>query len=200
MACAGPIHQRATAGPVPRVTIGAVLSRPNQFLLFLRKRRKAMSLEFETAEDLYQHYQAVAHRLQSRRYVYPVDPVAKGYIPPAVKTLPKTSAAKAAAATETFPTLEEYFARIEAGELVKSPATGLRLVRLVAMKHNLLLEDLLGPRRKRPIVIARQEAYWWLYQKVGFSALKTGELMGKRDHTSVLQGVPQHEKRMAAQK
>jgi len=185
------------------VTIGAVLSRPNQSLSFLRKRRKTMSLEFKTPEALYQHYQAVAHRLQSRRYVYPVDPVAKGYIPPAVKTVLKTTAdtaTKAAVVIKTFPTLEDYFARIEAGELVKSPATGLRLVRLVAMKHNLLLEDLLGPRRKRPIVIARQEAYWWLYKKVGFSALKTGELMGKRDHTSVLQGVPQHEKRMALQK
>jgi hypothetical protein len=156
-----------------------------------------MTLEFKTAEDLYAHYQAVAHRIGSRRYVYPTEPVAKG-LPPRLK--PIAVAAPSAVATETFPTLEEYFARIESGELVKSPATGLRLVRLVAMKHGLLLEDLLGPRRKRPIVIARQEAYWWLYQKVGFSALKTGELMGKRDHTSVLQGVPQHEKRMAAQK
>lgn len=158
-----------------------------------------MSLEFETPEALYQHYQAVAHRLQSRRYVYPTDPVTKGYISPAPVTNDEPKR-RLLSAAEIFPTLDEYFARIESGELVKSPATALRLVRLVAIKHELPVEKLLGPRRNRPIILARQEAYWWLYRKVGLSALATGKLIGNRDHTSVLQGVSQHEKKLAAQK
>jgi hypothetical protein len=158
-----------------------------------------MTLEFETAEDLYAHYQAVAHRIGSRRYVYPVVPVATGFTRTAQPFDPSQLALDAPVPmVDTVQlTPEEYWAKIEAEGLPKSRRAAVRMVEAVAKKHGLSVDDILGPSRKHPIMVARQEAYWWLYRKFDFSAPLTSEIVGNRDHTCVLQGVPRHEARQA---
>jgi len=156
-------------------------------------KEKSMTLEFETAEDLYQHYQAVAHRIGSRRYVYPVDPVVTTIAP-----RPRPAAAPTPEPVRIDPTPEEYWAKLVSDDLPKSRKAAERMLSLVAQKYGISYEDIVGPSRKSNIVNARQEAYWWLNRRFGFSTITTAQLIGGRDHTCVVQGVPKHEARMQA--
>lgn len=145
-------------------------------------------LEFQTAEQLYQHYQEVAHRIGSRRYVYPVVPVAAA-VPPRPKPVAPPPPVKT-------PTPDEFWARVEAGEVPKSRKAALRMVECVAVAHGLTLADALGGCRKYNISHMRQECYWWLNRKFGFSTPMTADVMGGKDHTSIMHGVKAHEKRI----
>jgi len=152
-----------------------------------------MTLEFETAEQLYAHYQEVAHRIGSRRYVYPVDPIVTAIAP-----RPASTAAPAPEAEPVDPTPEEYWNKLLSDELPKSRRAAERMVGLVAKKYGITYEEIVGPSRKSNIVHARQEAYWWLSRRFGFSTITTAQLIGGRDHTCVVQGVPKHLARMQA--
>lgn len=153
-----------------------------------------MTLEFETVEQLYQHYQQVAHRVGSRRYVYPITPVARG-IPPRPKPAAPAEPPPRPP-PPPVPTPEEFWARVEAGEVPKSRRAALRMVECVAVKHGLTLEDAMGKSKLYKISHMRQECYWWLNRKFGFSTPVTAEVMGGKDHTSILHGVKAHEKRI----
>ena len=78
-------------------------------------------------------------------------------------------------------------------------------LRVVAAKHKVLQSDILGPRRYREFVYARQELVWLLRQprrpdgKHRFSYLTIARWMG-RDHTTLIHGYEWHEKRMRAGK
>ena len=150
-----------------------------------------MTLEFETAEQLYKHYQEVAYRIGSRQYVYSVDPIVTSIAP-----RPKPTAALDPEPVRVDPTPEEYWARIEAGDLPRSKKAAERMLSLVAKKHGISYEDIVGSSRKSKIVASRQEAYWWLWRKFKFSTITTAQLIGGRDHTCVVQGVPKHLERV----
>jgi len=155
-----------------------------------------MTLEFQTAEQLYAHYQAVAHRIGSRRYVYPVVPVVKG-IPARITALAPAPVSKPELIHVKEPTPEEFWEKMEAFEYPRSRRIAQRMIELIAKKHELNYEDIMGPRRFPKIIAARQEAYWWLHKRFGFSAPLTSSMIGGRDHTCVLQGTKKHEARMA---
>lgn len=69
---------------------------------------------------------------------------------------------------------------------------------MVAMKHGLSLADLIGPSRRRKVARPRQEAFAAVQEKHGYSLPKIGRLFGGRDHTTVLHGIREHAKRVAA--
>jgi hypothetical protein len=152
-----------------------------------------MTLEFDTPDALYAHYQAVAHRIGSRRYVYPIVPIAVG-VPPRVIAVPKPAPI---APPSVEPTPEEFWEKMEALNYPRSRRIAQRMVEIIAKKYGLTYEDIMGPRRFATIIFARQEAYWWLHRKFKLSAPLTSSLIGNRDHTCVLQGVKKHEERMA---
>ena len=116
-------------------------------------------MQFETAEELLQHYAAVKARLrdaalkrpQNRQYDFPIGP------------LP---------------------------EIIKKPNRK-SILRDVAAKHNMAVEDICGPSRKRKHVLARREVYFRLSQELGISFAEIGRFIG-RDHTSVLFGYRQY--------
>ena len=155
-----------------------------------------MTLEFETPAALYAHYQAVAHRVGSRRYVYPVVPIAVG-VPPRVIATP-VSLPPPLPEKELTP--EEFWEKMEALNYPRSRRIAQRMVEIIAKKYGLTYEDIMGPRRFATIIFARQEAYWWLHKRFGFSAPLTSSMIGGRDHTCVLQGIKKHETRMAITK
>ncbi|EFL88307.1 helix-turn-helix domain-containing protein [Ahrensia sp. R2A130] len=73
-------------------------------------------------------------------------------------------------------------------------ASGLRWQRLlakVADKHELTVDDMLGPRRFVEIARARQEFYYRATDELGASQPQIGRWVG-RDHTSVLHGIRKH--------
>lgn len=54
---------------------------------------------------------------------------------------------------------------------------------------NIKMGDLLGPRRQRQLVIPRQIAMFILHEDCKLPVARVGEILGGRDHTTVLHGV-----------
>ena len=72
-----------------------------------------------------------------------------------------------------------------------------RMVREVAAKHGLTVEELKGPSRKKRVVRPRQEAMYRGVTELKMSYPDVARRLGGRDHTTALHGVEQHRKRMA---
>jgi len=66
------------------------------------------------------------------------------------------------------------------------------LVEPVLQRHQLTWKDISGRSRRRPIVMARQECMW-VMRSAGMSYPLIGRFL-RRDHTTVLHGVRQHER------
>ena len=62
------------------------------------------------------------------------------------------------------------------------------IIRDVAKRHRLTIDELIGPRRVKHLVTARVEAYH-LLRREGYSMPQIGQRMGGRDHTTVLHGL-----------
>jgi hypothetical protein len=61
------------------------------------------------------------------------------------------------------------------------------IVKLIATKHEMTVAELLGPRRGRALVAARDEALGLVYTHCrALSLHQLGELFGGRDHTTIL--------------
>ncbi len=54
---------------------------------------------------------------------------------------------------------------------------------------NLKMSDLTGPRRQKEFVLPRQIAMYMLYVECKISMEKVGEILGGRDHTTILHGI-----------
>jgi len=68
------------------------------------------------------------------------------------------------------------------------------IIREVAAKHNLSIDELIGPRRWKHLVTARLEAYHRLREH-GYSMPQIANRMGGRDHTTVLAGLRAYRER-----
>jgi hypothetical protein len=66
----------------------------------------------------------------------------------------------------------------------------------VAFRHGYSVNDLKSARRTKDIVRARHEAFWRCREETEHSLPAIGRFMGGKDHTTVLYGIGQHEKRM----
>jgi chromosomal replication initiation ATPase DnaA len=72
----------------------------------------------------------------------------------------------------------------------------------VALKHDVTVDDLIGPARTRWISHARQELMWFAYEERRadgtrvYSLPSIGKYLGGRDHTTVLHGILAHERRV----
>ncbi len=66
----------------------------------------------------------------------------------------------------------------------------------VAKAHGLHFHDFVGRSRVQRIVFARQEVMWRFKHELGWSLPEIGRRLGGRDHTTVLHGVRQHQRRI----
>jgi chromosomal replication initiator protein len=74
-----------------------------------------------------------------------------------------------------------------------------KLLELVAALFGLTRDDLVGRSRRRHVVEARQAAAWVLrraYPALSLEAI--GEILGDRDHTTIIYSLAQVEERMRA--
>lgn len=69
------------------------------------------------------------------------------------------------------------------------------ILRDIAEQYGFKVTALLGWRRPKALARARQELYWRAYDETGFSMPQIGRALN-RDHTTILYGIRQHEKRM----
>ncbi|MCE7885406.1 MAG: chromosomal replication initiator DnaA, partial [Actinobacteria bacterium ATB1] len=59
-------------------------------------------------------------------------------------------------------------------------------MRETAAAYDVTMEDLIGPSRRRPLVVARQVAMYLHRELTDLSLPRIGEIFGGRDHTTVL--------------
>lgn len=80
----------------------------------------------------------------------------------------------------------------------RDAATVERVLEVVAAAHGFTVEALVGPRRYRGLVAARQQAMWLARSVSGASLPEVARAIGGRDHTTVMHGVRVHDDRMRA--
>lgn len=68
----------------------------------------------------------------------------------------------------------------------------------VCDRRGLTLAEMISPRRNAVLVWARQEAMWECRRQTTASFPQIARALGKQDHTCVIHGARQHEKRMQA--
>ena len=69
------------------------------------------------------------------------------------------------------------------------------ILREVAAKHGLTVDDLIGQRRTNAVSHPRQEAMYRMRMETPLSLSAIGARLGQRDHTTVLHGVKAHARR-----
>lgn len=70
------------------------------------------------------------------------------------------------------------------------------IVKEVAREMEVSVMDIISPRRSREYVMARQYIMWRLKRETTWSLPRIGQFLGGRDHTTILHGIRQWEKRM----
>ena len=71
------------------------------------------------------------------------------------------------------------------------------IVEAVAAKHIISVKEILGGRREKPVVIARQEAMWRIANETAMNLTAIGRKFD-RDHTTVIWSIQRHQARIAA--
>lgn len=74
----------------------------------------------------------------------------------------------------------------------------LATIEATAQRHGITLKDIMAHDRARRFAWPRQEAMYRVRQKYGLSYPRIGQIMGNRDHTTILHGVRRHEERANA--
>lgn len=150
-----------------------------------------MSVAYQTPSDLAAHYKAVRARLWTKT-------VAAKPAPPPVKIIalpPRPVIEVPPACMDDFAPEPEMIYSSPIGP-VRSDADYARIeVARIAGKHRCSEADLLSPRRQQNIVQARHELYWHLHKYTRWSMMQIGRFCD-RDHTSVLHGCRQFQKRI----
>ncbi|WP_332763979.1 helix-turn-helix domain-containing protein [Phenylobacterium sp.] len=83
-------------------------------------------------------------------------------------------------------------------DLAPPPRLTMRTIAFrVAEKHGLTLDDLRSPSRRRPLVVARQEAMHEIRQATTQSLPAIGRFFD-RDHTTVIHALERHAARLQA--
>lgn len=89
----------------------------------------------------------------------------------------------------------------EARDIIHLPGvrqTAADILREVAFRNGLTVEEMLAATRKKTFAHARQEAMWEIRQRTKLSLPQIARRMRLKDHTTVLHGVRRHEERLAA--
>lgn len=135
---------------------------------------------------LTEHYKAVRARLNAGARILPPKPPEPPKAPPKPpepppeppKALPKIDMAEAH--------------RIIAARL--DEPRWRRIMRDVCERHNVTHQELIARIKTNRMIEPRLEAYWRL-REVGYSFKRIGQLMGGRDHTTVIHGIKVYAKR-----
>ncbi len=72
----------------------------------------------------------------------------------------------------------------------------MEVIREVAIKHGLTMMEMVGAQRSRPLVRARQEAYYRCRRETLASLPMIGRYFGNRDHSTILKGAQKYAARL----
>lgn len=92
--------------------------------------------------------------------------------------------------TNQPPTIEFIRAQIgKSSHNSNQPLDSKQVITLIHRYFNIKPQDLTGPRRQKELVMPRQIAMYLLYEDCHLPFEKVGNLLGGRDHTTILHGV-----------
>lgn len=74
------------------------------------------------------------------------------------------------------------------------------ILKMICREHRLDEEDVLSHKRNAELVRARHEAFWLAKKLTHHSLPAIGRFFNGRDHTSIMHGIKQYEKRVKAAK
>jgi hypothetical protein len=147
-----------------------------------------MESKMLTLEELHAHYKAVRSRIENPvkkapavRLVYP-EP-APYPDPLDFKPVEAPPPVPVTAPAEEVPNVPE------------TPAQ--TVLREVSEKYGLTVRQIQSVVRLKIYVLARQEASYRLNKELGFSLTQIGRMLGKRDHTTVLNAIQMYKKNLA---
>jgi len=130
----------------------------------------------QTLEELNAHYKAVRARLNGNPQPKPVF-----IAPPEPEPEPEPEPVVQVILLEPMPLTSTQ-----------------QILKEVAEKYEITVQDLKGPCRKLKYALPRHEAAYRIVKELGFSLPKTGRVLGKRDHTTILNSVRKYAKRLEA--
>jgi len=138
-----------------------------------------------TLEELHAHYMAVRARLNGGKpklvLVSPVEEKPAGPYPePVVEQFVFTAPEPVAVTHEPLPQTPAQIIMSEVSEA-----------------HNMTIKQMKGQSRELPYVKARQEAAYRLNTELKYSLKQIGNLLGRRDHTTILHAINRHKKNLA---
>lgn len=73
------------------------------------------------------------------------------------------------------------------------------IIERVAHKRGVDIQALIGPSRRKPLVLFRHEAMWEVWRRDRWTLKQIGRAFGNRDHTSILHAVEAHERRVGVE-
>jgi chromosomal replication initiation ATPase DnaA len=97
-------------------------------------------------------------------------------------------------------TIKELCDEISAFQVPSGAFAGRKLAIAVAKAHRISFSDLVSHKREAPLVRARHHAMWEIRQHTKLSMPAIGRILGNRDHTTILYGIRQHERRMLGER
>lgn len=81
--------------------------------------------------------------------------------------------------------------------VIQRPSTMREITVEVAQKHQLNPREMRAGARERRVAHPRQEAMWRIYQTGRYSYPQIARFLGYKDHTTIIHGVREHERRRA---
>lgn len=139
----------------------------------------------QTLEELHAHYMAVRARLNGGKpklaLVSPVEEKPAGPYPePVVERVVYPEPEPVAVAPAPLPQTPAQIILSEVSEL-----------------HGMTIKQMKSQSRALPYVKARQEAAYRLNTELKYSLKQIGNLLGRRDHTTILHAINRHKKNLA---
>jgi hypothetical protein len=146
-----------------------------------------------TLEELHAHYKAVRARLDNP-VVKKKEPAVR-LVYPEPQKYPEPLDQPPTEAVETPPEAAVIIPLRRAPAMPETPSQ--TVLREVAEKRNMSVRQIQSATRLKAYVEARQEAAFRLNKELGFSLKQVGNMLGRRDHTTVLHAIRRYEKNLA---
>jgi hypothetical protein len=100
------------------------------------------------------------------------------------------------AALEKEQRIDTLCAELEALCSVSAPFLGVKIAKAVAKAHGLKFSNFISKRRSAHLVKARQHAMWEMRDNTTLSLPQIAKILGGMDHTTIIHGIKQHERRL----
>ncbi len=146
-----------------------------------------------TLEELHAHYKAVRSRLDNP-VIKKKEPAVR-LIYPEPQTYPDPLDNPPPEPVEQPPVIEAITPAMQQIRMPETPAQ--TILREVAEKHGMTVKQVQSAARLKAYVCARQEASYRLNTELGFSLKQIGNMLGRRDHTTILHAINRHKKNLA---